>query len=897
MSGRVVDRAGAVLQGARVTLDPIGFSTGTDGQGLFIIRDLPSGTYTVRVDYVGFSEFTTSVQVNAGQAARVDATLTVASKAEEVMVYAEQPRGQAEAINRERAADNILQVLTADVITSLPNANIADAVGRMPSVTLERDEGEGKYVQIRGTEPRLSNVTIDGINVPSPEGGVRQVKLDTIPADVVESVEINKTLQPDIDGDGIGGSVNLVTKTAGDSPTISAYGLGGYTPIVNGRYVDQAGATIGKRFGARNQWGALLGGTYDYNQRGIDDIEPVPTGLPGSTGFLPAPAFATMDLREYAYYRTRWGLAGSTDYKFREDSSIWVRGLYSDFKDYGDRWAYTLNDINLPGGDSAPGYNTSARRPDYAIANLALGGKHMYTTQWFAWTASFARARQTASSGNPGADFAYVGPTSQCTYDAAATSNSQLPQWSPVCYQEAYNSDNFTLDQVEHTFGQTAQVNLLGAFDYARNFHLGGHFSTLQTGFKFRNANKYDNGYVIDYSPIIPVAMTKFVGNFKNTDYYNQHYQFGPAADWNMIESYLAGDASNFDSSTNNVNGANDSNFNLKERVYGGYIMDTTDFGHWRLMAGVRIEGTQTWTKSYSDVTNQYNVYGEGSYVNVLPDVSLRWAINPASGLRFVYSQGVARPDPQDLTSAVSFDGVNTYSIGNPALKAERARNVDLLYEQYLQPLGMIQAGFFYKYLNNPIIQTQYKATSGQYAGYFVDSPGNAGNAWLAGIELSYQQQWSRLPGLLSGFGMFANWSYTGSNTFGVPGHPTDTRLQRQAPVTWNISPSFDKGRLSARLGLSYNGANIYSYYGGDSVPEFGPHGPNGDTWLYSHLQIDVQAGYRVYRGLQAMFYGLNLNNEVFGFYNGSPQYTLQREYYKPTYAGGLRYTYSRERR
>ena len=112
-----------------------------------------------------------------------------------------------------------MQVLSAEVITSLPNANIADALGRLPSVTLERDEGEGKYVQIRGTEPRLSNTTIDGVNVPSPESGVRQIKLDTLASDLVESIEINKTLQANMDGDGIGGSVNLRTKTAGEQPT------------------------------------------------------------------------------------------------------------------------------------------------------------------------------------------------------------------------------------------------------------------------------------------------------------------------------------------------------------------------------------------------------------------------------------------------------------------------------------------------------------------------------------------------------------------------------------------------------------------------------------------------------------------------------------------------------
>ena len=113
-------------------------------------------------------------------------------------------------------------------------------------------------MQIRGTEPRLNNLTIDGINVPSPEAGVRQVKLDTIPADIVESVEINKTLSANQDGDAIGGSVNLRTKTAGDLPTLNFETIGGFTPIVNTRYVGQVSATVGARFGADKRFGALF---------------------------------------------------------------------------------------------------------------------------------------------------------------------------------------------------------------------------------------------------------------------------------------------------------------------------------------------------------------------------------------------------------------------------------------------------------------------------------------------------------------------------------------------------------------------------------------------------------------------------------------------------------------
>jgi TonB-dependent receptor len=183
-------------------------------------------------------------------------------------------QGEAEAINIERTADNIVQVLSAKVITSLPNTNIADAVGRLPSVTLERDEGEGKYVQIRGTEPRLSNVTMNGVSVPSPEAGVRNIKLDVVPSDLVDRIEVNKTLSPNQDGDAIGGSVNLVTKTPLEKPTYTFSAQGGYTPIQEGRWLNAYTGTIGERFGRDKRLGLLLGGTYDHNDRGIDDLEP-----------------------------------------------------------------------------------------------------------------------------------------------------------------------------------------------------------------------------------------------------------------------------------------------------------------------------------------------------------------------------------------------------------------------------------------------------------------------------------------------------------------------------------------------------------------------------------------------------------------------------------------------
>ena len=274
IAGTAKDEANSALSSALIEIQPLGRRAVSDDQGQFRIADVPAGEYTLTVSYVGFAQFSSTVKVDAGQTANVNAVLKVASVSDQVMVTAERARGEAEAINIERMAENIVQVLPAEVITSLPNTNVADAVGRLPSVTLERDEGEGKYVQIRGTEPRLSNVTIDGVNVPSPEATVRNIKLDVIPSSLVDRLEVNKTLSANQDADAIGGSVNLVTKTPGERPTLNFSGQGGYTPIQNGRWLNAFTGTLGQRFGPSKKFGALLGGTYDYNGRGIDDLEP-----------------------------------------------------------------------------------------------------------------------------------------------------------------------------------------------------------------------------------------------------------------------------------------------------------------------------------------------------------------------------------------------------------------------------------------------------------------------------------------------------------------------------------------------------------------------------------------------------------------------------------------------
>jgi TonB-dependent receptor len=879
--------------------------------GQFLIKDLDPGSYTVSVSYVGFATFSQTVNVVAGQTANLDAKLAVSSQNLQVLVTAERPAAEAEAINRERAADNIIQVLPADVIRSLPNANMADALGRLPGVTIERDEGEGKYVQVRGTEPRLTNTTIDGMNVPSPESGVRQIKFDAIPADIVESVEINKTLQANMDGDGIGGSVNLVTKTAGERPTLNLSGMGGYTPILGGRGLIETTGTLGQRFGANKKLGVLFGGSYDWNGRGIDDIEPVPDLA--TVGGQQVRVFDSMDIREYKYYRSRWGLAGSSDYKLGDGSDIYIRGVYSDFHNYGDRWVYSIND-NLFVNGGTPSFNDQIRRPDYAIGSVLLGGKHVLSTTWYAWDASVSRSRQIGQVGDRTASFSSDLSTSSCQFDPANTKSLYLPQWTPACFTEAYtNQSSMPLSRMEINHGLTAQLNLQVTGAMAKRYHLGSHLASIEVGGKFRNAHKFANTFTDDFSPTgtgTPLTLADFPNSFSNSDYYQGAYKLGPNPNFQTIlKTFNADIAAN----PGNYSLAEDisSQFDLIEKVSAGYIMNTIDFNKVRLVAGVRFEGTILDT-SAPVLDADGNFLGisksSGSYLRVLPSASLRFALGNDTNLRLVYSRGLSRPDPQDIAQALSVDSTANpvlVSLGNPNLKAETADNLDVLVEHYINPFGIISAGYFYKNLTDPIVSHEFIASSGTFGNATctatvtcrVTQPLNAGSAWINGFEAAYLQHFSFLPGVFGGLGVSANYGYTASRAslgpdFGRSDHP---RLLRNAPNTWNLSPTYDHGRVSVRVGLSYNGANIAGYQFTDGASG-GIRGPFGDNYFYAHLQVDAQGSMRLRSGLSLIVYGLNLTNEVFGFYNGSPQYMVQREYYRPTVAAGFRWSRSREK-
>ena len=984
IAGSVQDSTGKVFVGAKVVIEPSDRQAATDDQGQFRIPNVPSGQYKLTATYVGFQPYTETVNVTAGQTASVTAALRVGSEADSVLVTAGRLQGDAEAVNVERMSDQIVQVEPAGVITSLPNTNIADAIGRLPSVSLERDEGEGKYVQIRGTEPRLSNLTINGVNVPSVEVTVRNVKMDAIPSNGIERIEVYKTLSADMDADGVGGTVNLVTPTAQDKPTYSLNGTAGYNPLQNGFWRGGFDGTYGQRWGANKKYGFLLGGTWDRTNRGIDDLEPsVTTGVNPATGANIA-YFNGEDFRSYNYYRTRYGFNSGIDVKVTPTMSAYVRGLYADFHDFGETFVYTPNtgSINSVNGsqivfDDLNTCSTAAqqagtcflgfwqyrqyiRRPDQQVFSFVSGAHHELSKDVITYDFAVSRGHNIGGQDFPTTRF--TGLNTNVGF-AENLSDPYRPKIYATDGTNGWDPTGYTVTKSASGSYHATQLNIQGAASFAHNYSLGGHPSTLSAGLKIRNSystqRENDTTLVADDNPG-PFLASNVLGTYSNPSYYNNSFAingkaYGATTSYDKILQTVAANAGGFTSDVfDDSNTWYSSFFNADERITAGYIQDVIFIGPVRLQGGVRFDNGGTHFLAYTTdatITNApcfkdptENICNgvtpnraDASYFNALPSAALQWQFQKDSNLRVVYSRGVARPNISDLVPAVSKDSNQTpyptVSTGNPKLVPTKSDNFDILVEHYFQPLGILQFGYFYKNLTNPIYPT---ADVQYYDGTNLCSQGSANcqqwqfsqsingpNAHIQGVEMQWEQRFSFLPSFLGGLGVNANYSHTTSQvTFPTPqivGNPpvitgfnggrTDhPSLDRTSPNDYNFNLTYDRSRFSGRFAISHNDQSIAAYGwnrdpSGDPTqlvnpndPILGLKGPLGDNYFYPHTQFDVQGNYRLYKGLQVVASGLNLSNEVFGFYNGSGIYPVQREYYRPTLSFGFRWSAQGER-
>ncbi len=937
LTGRVVDTSGAPLVSVVVFARGTRLGATTDAAGRFRIDAVPAGDYVLVARRVGFATDSATVSVTAGGTTARDLRLRSSAITLTAVVVRASPRlseTREAAIARRDTAANIVSTLSGDEIRALPNANAAEAAARMPGVSTERDEGEGKFVQVRGTEPRLSNVTIDGAHVPGTEAGSRIPKLDAIPSDLLGAVEISKTLTADMDADAIGGSVNLVTKTPEGDPR-------GYVALQGGQQTQlsakqgQTSFTYGGRFGAEHRLGVLVGGSYDRNDRSIQDLE-------GSWGVDDAGRSIPVewDHRDYVYGRTRAGGGGAVDYRFAGGSSVFLRGLYSDFRNFGTRYRYDIatSGDSTPLANGAQGVGTGAqftrevsnRTPIERLFGFTAGGRIPAGRVELDYAGNFSGTRQSISNYRFN-DFTYAGAGGNGVPLLYNASNVNTPRYrfaNPADSAAALDAANYGLSGYSVLGGLSTgrddggQVNALVRYTLGSGT-AGGYASTVRFGAKIRDEHKsyVNTGQSYNYSgdPAAAPTVAQVQSSFSDPNYYGAvapGFTLGPVPAVGAIEHFEDANAALFTNITNVVRNQVNS-YSGGETVYSGYGMNTTDVGPLRINLGLRLEATHaTFTGNVAtrpQLANGKpgpyvvtNVPGSQHYVDLFPSAQLRYALDAESNVRVAVTRAIARPNYIDLAPhlqgevcAACATNFNNLSSGNPDLKPQHAWNYDLLGEHFFPGAGVLSGGLFYKQITDFIYLRNfvYHGPVTDFQGYYGRQPQNGGSGHLAGAEAQYTQRFLFLPGALAGLGVDLNWTHIESRVALLGdtataaanlGHPVVTRyaqLARQSPNVGNLGLTYDLGPVSARAAYQYQGASIYSY--GD-----GTRTANGDTYFYPHGQVDASIIANVTPLVSVQLQGLNLNNAIFGFYQGAPgaTYSIQRETYGRSFVVGVKY-------
>jgi TonB-dependent receptor len=714
----------------------------------------------------------------------------------------------------------------------------------------------------------------------------------------VGQIELHKTISADQDGDAIGGSINLVTKTAGDRPTFTIGVDGGEAFLQGGRYNYQVNGTYTSRFGPEKNLGLVIGGTYDWNGRAINDVEPAPAvvSLPDGTSTT---VFTGYDQRDYRYDRSRIGFAGGLDYKLGTNSSLYLRGLFSEFHNFGERYVTTVtagNFLTPTLTDNTGSYSANAehRNPNEQTYSVSAGGNHDLGSVLLDYNVSYSHARQDSSGYNTAF---FNGPSAAFTLDQ---SNPYLAKLTPLGGVNPLDATQYSFSNIQveplhetHARDAAAAANLM--------FPYNGNAGQFKIGAKYRDEQKVNNindqYFNATGNPAL-LGSQVLVPSFSDPNYYSGVYPQGPNFGLGATQNFLSVPGGVIED-TNREHLRNDpNNWVAREKIAAAFVMNTNKFGQFDLTEGVRVEHTNANYDGFQ-VTTQNGLWasttpttGGSTYTDVLPSASLRYEVDPNTNVRAVYGRAIQRPDYAELVPSIFLtDTRKQVTVGNPKLKPTKGQSYDLLFEHYLSSVGVVSAGAFYKQLSDPIYATGTTIVNGGiFNGFTQIQPLNGPSAHLYGFEVAWQQRFGFLPGFLSGLGINTNYTYTDSKATFDPttGRTGSARLQRTTPNEFNLGLTYDKGGFSFRAAVTYNAATIFFYQYTDGTPG-GLTGPGGDTYLYPHTQIDAQANYTLKNGLVFFVSALNLNNEVFGFYNGSPQWDIQREFYGPEVSVGIK--------
>ncbi|MEM1338690.1 MAG: TonB-dependent receptor [Bacteroidota bacterium] len=881
ISGRVLGEASEPLPGASIVIRELVIGTSTSLEGLFNLPRVPYGTHEIEISYIGFETYRTTVEVNAPSFSLGDIVLAPSVNSLGEVIITGSLEGQQRAFNQQKNADNIKTIVSADLIGRFPDINVGEAMQRVPGVNIDRNNGEGSIVKIRGTPQNFTTISVNGEQIPTTdEAGGRTESLDLIPADQLASMEVSKAITPDMDGDAVGGAINLITPTATSSQgrvkgTIS----GGYNNLFDkGSQIYRL--KLDKRF-ADNKFGVLLGGSFYNTFNGEERFEA--TYRDRRIGSADDPnsfrAFVLDDyrLRPLLNERTRVGVNATFDYRFSDNSSIVFKATYNRLEDESLRRRIRFRPRNnyqdpLNPNVAGPDNDVRVRRDvnDRLITReniaVSLEGKHaLGGFGMLDYAINYSRNERRLRSDR------FVFRERDLTLVQERDGDFTIFS-SPDFDFEDYGAYDFNAFQQDRPILNRGD-NTVARLNLTIPFTLGSNSGELKTGGKYRDLDNIRRRNTIEYTGFDgPYNLGQVLDGHDET-IFDGRYRMGQFPSPNAAREHfrLFRDAYQFDENTSRIN-TESFFFNAGEDVYAAYVQGKIQLNKLRILAGVRYEKTDVVYDALelsieppaqdgapAVPVSSEPVSGSNNYDFFLPMVHMKYDLGERTNLRFAYTQSYARPTLADLVPAENINFADQQlTRGNPDLLPAAANNFDFLFEHYLKGAGVISGGIFYKDISDFIFR-QFSNVDFNNELFLLNQPINGDEASLLGVELNFVKKLDFLPGFLSGLGVFANYTYVNSdssftflNDEGNLETREDVDFPGQADHTWNAAISYDRGGFSSRVSLNFNGSSLFSPA---NTPEL-------DFFLEERYQLDVNASQKITDNLTVFVEFVNLTND-----------------------------------
>ena len=837
-----------------------------------------------KAQWVGFTVSALAIAIASERLSAADAAATGATEHVEVV-------GQAasidQALKEQRNSDNIESVVHADGVAQLPDANVAEAVQRLPGISVERDQGEGRFVSVRGLGPDLNSVTINGTLVPSPESARRAVALDVLPSELVQSLSVIKTLTPDMDANSLGGTVDVQSLSAFDHKGLFYTGTSeaGYNQNTHQTSPKFSGA-ISDRFSLGDgidNFGVAAALSWNKRDFGSDNVE---TG--GAWDFNDGARLNSFEQRVYDISRERTGGGLNFDYKPDDDTQLYLRTLYSRFQDSETRNSTSL-EFDKPQaagelGKAKAKRKLKQREETQEIQSYVFGGERMLGL----WTLSGQAGYSTSSEDSPGhiAGATFKGNSS---FPNSGLYDTEKPR--PIIGAGFYDPSTFTLDKVDWEEQDTRDTEKNLRLDLARDYDVEGYASQVKFGGKVSRRNKDNDLNAWVYKDFDDAGFNDAQLNMTSFDKGNVHYQlgqFGPGISGGAIKDLIGGlnPGDYYDEQESRAN-----DFKMREDINAAYVMNTVDIDDWRFIAGMRYEGTEFEAKGTGVRDGAFEAQDtQRDYHHWLPGLHARYQLDKNTQLRAAWTNAVVRPTFGQLAPGFVIDD-DEASFGNPNLKPLESSNFDLGIEHYMGQAGTVSAFLFYKDIKNFVYNNDL-AGSGEWVDFTeAHTYANGDSAKLYGLELAYSQKFDWLPAPWNGLLLGANTTFSRSSA-SIEGfdqatgrnRKRDIDLPNQSDTVGNLMLGWEDDTLSLRLSANYKSQYLYELAGISDKAH--------DLHVDAQTFVDFSARYSLTKNLQVSFEAQNLTDQPYFVYSGHRRYNNQYEEYGPTYSLGLTFTH-----